>query len=82
MSSSSQVSDTALSAVGAHQNEPNDPSAVGADDRPDVELYGPVFSQCQAGFSRTLFYKNPVNVKHADLEPNHIRTRPAVVENT
>lgn len=38
MSSSSQVSYTVLSAVGGHRNKPNDPSAVGADDRPDVEL--------------------------------------------
>lgn len=82
MSSSSQVSDTVLSAVGGHRNKPNDPSAVSADDGPDVELYGPVFSQCQAGSGRTLFYKNPVSVKHVDLEPKHIRTLTAVVENT
>lgn len=44
--SSSQVSDTVPPAVGGHHNKPNDPSAVSADDRPDVELYGPVFSQC------------------------------------
>ncbi len=79
MSSSSRVSYTALSAVGGHRNKPNDPSAVSADDRPDVELYGPVFSQCQAGSGKTLFYKNPVNVKHIELEPKHRKTCPAVV---
>ena len=52
-----------------------------ADDGPDVVLYGPVFSQCQAGSGRTLFYKNPVNVKHIELEPNH-RKNPAVVVRT
>lgn len=45
---SSRVSCTALSAVGGHRSKPNDPSAVSADDRPDVGLYGPVFSLCQA----------------------------------
>ena len=81
MLSSSQVSDTVLSAAGGHSNKPSDPSEVSADDRPDVELYGPVFSQCQAGSCRTLFYKNPVNVKHIELEPNHRRTCPAFVVN-
>lgn len=38
MPSSSQVSYTALSAVGGHCNKPNDPSAAGTDDRPDVGL--------------------------------------------
>lgn len=38
MPSSSQVSSTALSAEGGHSNKPNDPSAAGADDRPDVGL--------------------------------------------
>lgn len=79
MSSSSRVSCTALSAVGGHRNKPSDPSAVSADDRPDVELYGPVFSQCQADSGRTLFYKNPVNVKHTEPEPKHRKKRPAVV---
>lgn len=64
MSSSSQVSYAALSAVGGHRNKPSDPSAVSAHDKPDVELYGPVFSQCQAGSGKTLFYKDPVNVQH------------------
>lgn len=68
-----------LSAVGGHRNKPNDPSAVSTDDRPDVELYGPVFSQRQAGSDRTLFYKNPVNVKYNELEPKEGRRIPAVV---
>lgn len=38
MPSSSQVSYAALSAVGGHCNKPNDPSAAGTDDRPDVGL--------------------------------------------
>lgn len=82
MSSSSQVSYTVLSAVGGHRNKPNDPSAVSAHDRPDVELYRPVFSQCQAGSGRTLFFKNPVNVHYIELEPNHRRNPAVVVKNT
>lgn len=81
MPSSSRVSYTALSAVGGHRNKPNDPSAVSADDRPDVGLYGPVFCQCQAGSGRTVFYKNPVNAKHIELEPNHRRNPAVVVKN-
>lgn len=77
----SLVSDTVLPAVGGHRNKPNDPLTVSTDESPDVELpvYGPVFSQCRAGSGRTLFYKNPVNVKRIELEPNHRGTCPAVV---
>lgn len=70
MPSSSRVSRAAPSAVGGYRNKPDDPSAVSADDRPDVELYGPVFSQCQADSGRTVFYLNAVNAKHLELEPN------------
>lgn len=53
-----------LSAAGGRRDEPSDPFlAAGADDGPDVELYVPVFCQCQAGSCRTLSYKNPVDVK-------------------
>ncbi len=67
MSSSSQVSFTVLCAVGGHRNKPTDPAAH---DRPDVELYGPVFPQCQAGSGRTLFYKN--QLMYSTLNWSHI----------
>ena len=65
MQSPSQVSDTVPPAVGGHPNKPDDPLAVSTDESPDAELpvYGPVFSQCRASSSRTLFYKNPVQCK-------------------
>lgn len=81
MPSSSRVSNTALSAVGGHRNKPIDPGAVSADDRPDVGLYGPVFSQCQASSDRTVFHKNPVNVKHIKPEPSD-RRNPALLSGT
>lgn len=67
MLSSSQVSDTVLPVAGGHHNKLSDPSAVSANDGPDVELYGSVFPQCQAESGKKLFYKNPVNVKNIEL---------------
>lgn len=77
MQSSSRVSYAALPAVGGHRSKPDDPLAVSAKDRPDVGLYGPVFSPREAGSGRSVFHKNSVNVKHTEAEPNH-RRNPAV----